>query len=104
MEDPHNHIKAHNTEDVKRTQNPEDLGKKGSWHDMSPEEEDLIHRLHRLLGDRWALISGRLPNRQAEEIERYWKMRERRQQETTKIFRPVCVRVKPPLKLGFRLE
>ncbi|KAF3782118.1 MYB-like transcription factor [Nymphaea thermarum] len=102
MEGPHNQISSNDAGDVKETENSEDLGRKNCWHDMSPEEEDLIHRLHRLLGDRWALISGRLPNRQAEEIERYWKMRERRQQGNTKIFKPVCVRVKPPLNFGFR--
>ncbi|KAH7685179.1 SANT/Myb domain-containing protein [Dioscorea alata] len=39
--------------------------------DMSPEEEDLIHRLHRHLGDRWEMIAGRLLNRTAEEVEKY---------------------------------
>lgn len=47
-----------------------------SWDsDISADEEDLIIRLHKLLGDRWALIAGRLPWRTTEEIERYWKMR-----------------------------
>nr|ABK23031.1 unknown [Picea sitchensis] len=43
--------------------------------DISADEEDLIIRLHKLLGDRWALIAGRLPWRTTEEIEKYWKMR-----------------------------
>ncbi|RWR84713.1 transcription factor MYB59-like protein [Cinnamomum micranthum f. kanehirae] len=72
---------------------------KGKWHDMLPEEEDLISRLHRLLGDRWELISGRLPNRTAEEVERYWRMKESKMSEH-KVLRPVCVRAKPSLKLA----
>ncbi|KAJ8629491.1 hypothetical protein MRB53_022814 [Persea americana] len=73
---------------------------KDKWDDdMLPEEEDLIRRLHRLLGDRWQLISGRLPNRTAEEVERYWRMKESKNFEN-KVLRPVCVRAKPSLKLA----
>ncbi|KAI5564740.1 hypothetical protein BDE02_14G079100 [Populus trichocarpa] len=42
---------------------------------MSEQEEDLIYRMHNLVGDRWALIAGRIPGRKAEEIERFWLMR-----------------------------
>ncbi|KAF8413301.1 hypothetical protein HHK36_001279 [Tetracentron sinense] len=42
---------------------------------MTEQEEDLIYRIHRLVGDRWALIAGRIPGRKAEEIERFWIMR-----------------------------
>ncbi|GLT79752.1 hypothetical protein SLA2020_512290 [Shorea laevis] len=42
---------------------------------MSEQEEDLIYRMYRLVGDRWALIAGRIPGRKAEEIERFWIMR-----------------------------
>ncbi|GAV56919.1 Myb_DNA-binding domain-containing protein [Cephalotus follicularis] len=42
---------------------------------MSAEEEDLIYRMYKLVGDRWALIAGRIPGRNAEEIERFWIMR-----------------------------
>ncbi|XP_010555717.1 PREDICTED: transcription factor TRY-like [Tarenaya hassleriana] len=54
---------------------------------MSEQEEDLIFRMYRLVGDRWDLIAGRIPGRQPEEIERYWIMRnsegfaERRRQQ-----------------------
>ncbi|KAL8172525.1 hypothetical protein V2J09_024329 [Rumex salicifolius] len=42
---------------------------------MTEQEEDLIYRMYRLVGDRWALIAGRLPGRKPEEIERFWIMR-----------------------------
>ncbi|CAH8288086.1 unnamed protein product [Eruca vesicaria subsp. sativa] len=42
---------------------------------MSAQEEDLIFRMYRLVGDRWDLIAGRVPGRQPEEIERFWIMR-----------------------------
>ncbi|XAR62983.1 hypothetical protein NMG60_11022756 [Bertholletia excelsa] len=42
---------------------------------MTEQEEDLIYRMYKLVGDRWALIAGRIPGRKAEEIERFWLMR-----------------------------
>ncbi|KAL7210916.1 hypothetical protein ACSBR2_013904 [Camellia fascicularis] len=40
--------------------------------DFGVDEDDLIIKLHRLLGNRWSLIAGRLPGRTANDIKNYW--------------------------------
>ncbi|KAF3792571.1 Transcription factor [Nymphaea thermarum] len=37
-----------------------------------PEEDDLFIRMHRLLGNRWSLIAGRIPGRTANDIKNRW--------------------------------
>ncbi|XP_010917170.1 transcription factor MYB1 [Elaeis guineensis] len=51
---------------------------------ITQEEEDLIIRLHKLLGNRWSLIAGRLPGRTDNEIKNYWNtiLRKKVQQGT----------------------
>ncbi|KAL1192762.1 MYB-like transcription factor TCL2 [Cardamine amara subsp. amara] len=49
--------------------------KEWEFINMTEQEEDLIFRMYRLVGDRWDLIAGRVLGREAKDIERYWIMR-----------------------------
>ncbi|PWZ30096.1 MYB-like transcription factor ETC3 [Zea mays] len=40
--------------------------------DFTEAEEDLVSRMHRLVGNRWEIIAGRIPGRTAEEVEMFW--------------------------------
>ncbi|KAL8032804.1 hypothetical protein ABFX02_13G120500 [Erythranthe guttata] len=40
--------------------------------EFSEDEESLIIRMYKLVGDRWSLIAGRIPGRNADQIKKYW--------------------------------
>ncbi|RWR75028.1 transcription factor MYB1 [Cinnamomum micranthum f. kanehirae] len=40
--------------------------------EFEEDEVDLIIKLHKLLGNRWTLIAGRLPGRTANDVKNYW--------------------------------
>ncbi|KAI3665592.1 hypothetical protein L6452_44219 [Arctium lappa] len=40
--------------------------------EFEEDEVDLILRLHKLLGNRWSLIAGRIPGRTANDVKNYW--------------------------------
>ncbi|XP_008233293.1 PREDICTED: transcription factor MYB1-like isoform X1 [Prunus mume] len=42
---------------------------------FAEDEIDLILRLHKLLGNRWSLIAGRLPGRTGNDVKNFWKTR-----------------------------
>lgn len=42
---------------------------------FTADEIDLLIRLHKLLGNRWSLIAGRLPGRTANDVKNYWNTR-----------------------------
>ncbi|XP_073274653.1 transcription factor MYB1-like [Primulina huaijiensis] len=39
---------------------------------FTTDEIDLLMRLHKLLGNRWSLIAGRIPGRTANDVKNYW--------------------------------
>nr|BBM96382.1 R2R3MYB transcription factor [Matthiola incana] len=48
---------------------------------LSSDEVDLLLRLHKLLGNRWSLIAGRLPGRTANDVKNYWNTHLSKKQE-----------------------
>ncbi|KAH1156242.1 hypothetical protein GYH30_051161 [Glycine max] len=46
--------------------------------DFNEDEVDLMIRLHKLLGNRWSLIAGRLPGRTSNDVKNYWNAYMRR--------------------------
>ncbi|RDY02764.1 Transcription factor MYB113, partial [Mucuna pruriens] len=52
--------------------------------DFTEDEVDLIIRLHKLLGNRWSLIAGRLPGRTPNDVKNYWNTYIRRKASSHK--------------------
>ncbi|CAL1389647.1 unnamed protein product [Linum trigynum] len=50
--------------------------------EFSDDEVDLIVRLHKLLGNRWSLIAGRLPGRTANDVKNYWNTDQKKKTAT----------------------
>ncbi|KAI9100249.1 hypothetical protein K1719_024467 [Acacia pycnantha] len=50
---------------------------------FTEDEGDMIRRFHKLLGNRWSLIAGRLPGRTANDVKNFWhtNMRNRKEKE-----------------------
>ncbi|KZV48910.1 hypothetical protein F511_09698 [Dorcoceras hygrometricum] len=42
---------------------------------LTRDEIDLLIRLHKLLGNRWSLIAGRIPGRTANDLKNFWNTR-----------------------------
>ncbi|KAL6227838.1 hypothetical protein ACLB2K_001794 [Fragaria x ananassa] len=51
--------------------------------EFAEDEVDLIIRLHKLLGNRWSLIAGRLPGRTANDVKNYWNTYQRKKDQKT---------------------
>ncbi|KAF3452034.1 hypothetical protein FNV43_RR08130 [Rhamnella rubrinervis] len=68
---------------------------------ITPDEEDLIIRLHSLLGNRWALIAGRLPGRTDNEIKNYWNTKITK---TIKLAQPASNTPPPPNPLPWYIS
>ncbi|XP_022718108.1 transcription factor MYB15-like [Durio zibethinus] len=57
---------------------------------ITREEEEIIVKLHSILGNRWAAIAAKLPQRTDNEIKNYWKTRIQRRN------RDFCSKIEPP--------
>ncbi|XP_065847798.1 transcription factor MYB1-like [Euphorbia lathyris] len=60
--------------------------------DFALDEVDLIMRLHKLLGNRWSLIAGRLPGRTANDVKNYWNTHLKKQISSKEITTPKITR------------
>ncbi|KAI3499972.1 hypothetical protein L1887_35786 [Cichorium endivia] len=71
--------------------------------DFAEDEIDLILRLHKLLGNRWALIAGRIPGRTANDVKNYWNThhRSRSKQQKNELPKDTRVTIIKPQPLTF---
>nr|QPF47167.1 R2R3 MYB transcription factor [Clarkia gracilis subsp. sonomensis] len=78
--------------------------------ELQDDEVDLILKLHKLLGNKWSLIAGRLPGRTCNYIKNYWnsniaakkwKSREKQQDSVkVKAIRPIVRRAPKIINFG----
>ncbi|GLJ44069.1 hypothetical protein SUGI_0919120 [Cryptomeria japonica] len=60
---------------------------------ISQDEEELIIRLQKLLGNRWSLIAGRIPGRTDNEVKNYWYSRLKHRVLGNKVIKPSVTRL-----------
>ncbi|KAJ9682663.1 hypothetical protein PVL29_018561 [Vitis rotundifolia] len=63
---------------------------------FTADEVDLMMRLHKLLGNRWALIAGRLPGRTSNDVKNYWNTHLRKETVKDKVEETVKIKVIRP--------
>nr|QTE76108.1 R2R3 MYB transcription factor [Clarkia lassenensis] len=76
--------------------------------ELQHDELDLIFKLHKLLGNKWSLIAGRLPGRTCNYIKNYWnshftakKCKSRKKlNDSVKVIRPIVRRAHKMIKFG----
>ncbi|KAL7599053.1 hypothetical protein Lser_V15G22315 [Lactuca serriola] len=61
--------------------------------DFAEDEVDLMLRLHKILGNRWSLIAGRIPGRTANDVKNYWNthIQPRSKQQKTELLQDAPV-------------
>eukprot|EP00253_Pinus_taeda_P034969 PITA_34969 len=73
-----NEIKNHWSTHIKRKLSSKGFDPHLKRGNFSEEEDELIIRLHSLLGNKWSLIAGRLPGRSGNEIKNHWSIHMKR--------------------------
>ncbi|KZV39554.1 hypothetical protein F511_13789 [Dorcoceras hygrometricum] len=62
---------------------------------FTADEIDLMIRLHKLLGNRWSLIAGRIPGRTANDVKNYWNTHVSKASSSMKSSQTKIVKPKP---------
>ncbi|XP_019053911.1 PREDICTED: transcription repressor MYB5-like [Nelumbo nucifera] len=71
---------------------------------FSMEEDDLIIKMHKLIGNRWSLIAGRLPGRTDNEIKNYWNSHLIKKLQAEQQKRLVESKEKKPMKNSYIVQ